>query len=334
MKLTRSKLEQLVEEIVSRSIGPCKQALKDAGLEAKDIDEVVLVGGQTRMPRIQQLVKELFGKEPHQGVNPDEVVAIGAAIQGGVLAGDVKDLLLLDVTPLSLGIETLGGVTTRLIERNTTIPTKKSETFSTASDNQTSVEIRVLQGEREMARDNKPIGVFHLMGIPPAPRGVPQVEVTFDIDANGILNVSAKDLGTGKEQKITITASSGLKKDEIDRWSRTRRRIRTRTASAARRSTRRTVWTRLIYSTDKSFSENKSKLDPAEIGEFESALADARKALESGGTDNMNQAAEHLQQISHKLAEAMYKATPRRARRRDRLRRPGNLGARRTGQGG
>ena len=198
-------------------MGPCKQALKDAGLEPKDIDEVVLVGGQTRMPRIQKLVKDFFGKDPHQGVNPDEVVAIGAAIQGGVLAGDVKDLLLLDVTPLSLGIETLGGVTTKLIERNTTIPTKKSEVFSTAGDNQTSVEIKVLQGEREMARDNKTIGVFHLVGIPPAPRGMPQIEVTFDIDANGIMNVSAKDLGTGKEQKITITASSGLNKDEIDR---------------------------------------------------------------------------------------------------------------------
>ncbi len=217
LRLSRAKLEQLVEDILQKSIGPCKQALKDAGLEAKDIDEVVLVGGQTRMPRIQQLVKEFFGKDPHQGVNPDEVVAIGAAIQGGVLAGDVKDLLLLDVTPLSLGIETLGGVTTRLIERNTTIPTKKSETFSTAGDNQTSVEIKVLQGEREMARDNKTIGVFHLVGIPSAPRGVPQIEVTFDIDANGIMNVSAKDLGTGKEQKITITASSGLAKDEIER---------------------------------------------------------------------------------------------------------------------
>ncbi len=217
LKLTRSRLEQLVEDIVNRSTAPCRQALKDAGVEPKDIDEVVLVGGQTRMPRIQQLVKELFGKEPHQGVNPDEVVAVGAAIQGGVLAGDVKDLLLLDVTPLSLGIETLGGVMTKLIERNTTIPTKKTEVFSTASDNQTSVEIKVLQGEREMARDNKLLGVFHLIRIPPAPRGMPQVEVTFDIDANGILNVSAKDLGTGKEQKITITASSGLSKDEIDR---------------------------------------------------------------------------------------------------------------------
>ncbi len=308
LRLSRSKLEQLVEEIVMRSMGPCKQALKDAGLESKDIDEVVLVGGQTRMPRIQQLVKELFGKEPHQGVNPDEVVAIGAAIQGGVLAGDVKDLLLLDVTPLSLGIETLGGVTTRLIERNTTIPTKKSEVFSTAADSQTSVEIRVLQGEREMARDNKTIGVFHLVGIPSAPRGVPQIEVTFDIDANGILNVFAKDLGTGKEQKITITASSGLNKDEIDRMVK-----EAQSHSDEDRKRREEIEARnrldgLIYSSEKSFQENKAKLDPGETSNFESVLADARKALEAGGTENMNQAGERLQQASHKLAEAMYKA--------------------------
>jgi molecular chaperone DnaK len=307
LRLTRAKLEQLVEDIVTRSIGPCKQAMKDAGVEPKDIDEVVLVGGQTRMPRIQQIVKELFGKDPHQGVNPDEVVAIGAAIQGGVLAGDVKDLLLLDVTPLSLGIETLGGVTTRLIERNTTIPTKKSETFSTASDNQTSVEIRVLQGEREMARDNKAIGVFHLVGLPPAPRGVPQIEVAFDIDANGIMNVSAKDLGTGKEQKITITASSGLNKDEIDRM------VKDASAhSEEDRKRREEIEARnrldsLIYSTEKSFGENRSKLDAGEISNFESALADAKKALEAGGTENLNQAADRLQQASHKLAEAMYR---------------------------
>ena len=308
MKLSRAKFEQLVEDIIGRSAGPCKQALKDAGLEAKDIDEVVLVGGQTRMPRIQQLVKELFGKDPHQGVNPDEVVAVGAAIQGGVLAGDVKDLLLLDVTPLSLGIETLGGVTTKLIERNTTIPTKKSETFSTASDNQTSVEIRVLQGEREMARDNKPIGVFHLMGIPPAPRGVPQVEVTFDIDANGILNVSAKDLGTGKEQKITITASSGLNKDEIDKMVRDAQSHSDEDKKRREEIEAKNRLDSLIYSSEKSFAENKSKLDPGEISQFESAVADAKKALEAGGTDAMNQAAERLQQAAHKLAEAMYRS--------------------------
>ncbi|HKD19340.1 MAG TPA: molecular chaperone DnaK [Thermoanaerobaculia bacterium] len=306
LKLTRSKLEQLVEDILNKSIGPCKQAMKDAGVEPKDIDEVVLVGGQTRMPRIQKIVKDLFGKDPHQGVNPDEVVAVGAAIQGGVLAGDVKDLLLLDVTPLSLGIETLGGVTTRLIERNTTIPTKKSEVFSTASDNQTSVEIKVLQGEREMARDNKTIGVFHLVGIPPAPRGMPQVEVSFDIDANGIMNVSAKDLGTGKEQKITITASSGLSKDEIDRMvkdaashSEEDRKRREEIEAKNRLDS-------LIYSTEKSFNENKGKLSPADVSNFETALAEAKKALEAGGAERMNSAAETLQQASHKVAEAMY----------------------------
>ncbi|HTY42436.1 MAG TPA: molecular chaperone DnaK [Thermoanaerobaculia bacterium] len=308
LKLTRSKLEQLVEDIIQKSVGPCRQAMKDAGVEPKDIDEVVLVGGQTRMPRIQKLVKELFGKDPHQGVNPDEVVAIGAAIQGGVLAGDVKDLLLLDVTPLSLGIETLGGVTTRLIERNTTIPTKKSEVFSTASDNQTSVEIKVLQGEREMARDNKTIGVFHLIGIPAAPRGVPQVEVTFDIDANGILNVFAKDLGTGKEQKITITASSGLAKDEIDKMVRD-----AQSHSEEDRKRREEIEAKnrldsLIYASEKSFQENKAKLSPADVSTFETALAEAKKALETGGTEAMNAAGERLQQSSHALAEAMYKS--------------------------
>src|SRR4029450_45387 len=220
MKLTRAKFEQLVEDLLQRTVGPTKQALTDAGVQPSKIDEVVLVGGSTRIPRVQQIVKDLFSKEPHKGVNPDEVVAIGAAVQAGVLAGDVKDLLLLDVTPLSLGIETLGGVLTTLIPRNTTIPTRKSEIFSTASDNQTSVEVHVLQGERSMARDNRTLGKFHLVGLPPAPRGVPQIEVTFDIDANGIVNVSAKDLGTGKEQKITITASSGLSKDEVERMMR------------------------------------------------------------------------------------------------------------------
>src|SRR6202022_1273507 len=307
LKLNRSKLEQMIEDLISRSLPPCKEALKDAGVEPKDIDEVVLVGGQTRMPRIQQLVKELFGKDPHQGVNPDEVVAIGAAIQGGVLAGDVKDLLLLDVTPLSLGIETLGGVTTKLIERNTTIPTKKSEVFSTAADNQTSVEIRVLQGEREMARDNKPIGVFHLVGIPPAPRGVPQIEVTFDIDANGILNVSAKDMGTGKEQKITITASSGLKKDEIDRMVKDAQSHSDEDRQRREEIEGKNRLDSLIYSTEKSYNENKAKLDPGEVSNFESALADAKKALESGNAANMNAAAERLQQASHKIAEAMYR---------------------------
>ena len=307
--LTRSKLEQLVEDIVNRSIAPCRQALKDAGVEPKDIDEVVLVGGQTRMPKIQQLVKELFGKEPHQGVNPDEVVAVGAAIQGGVLAGDVKDLLLLDVTPLSLGIETLGGVMTKLIERNTTIPTKKTEVFSTAADNQTSVEIKVLQGEREMARDNKLLGVFHLIGLPPAPRGMPQIEVTFDIDANGILNVSAKDLGTGKEQKITITASSGLNKDEIDKMVADAEKHAEEDRKRREEIEARNRLDSLVYSTEKTFNENREKLDAAEASSFESAIADAKKALESNDAEMMNRTAERLQQASHRLAEAIYKGT-------------------------
>ena len=245
MTLTRAKLESLVMDLIERTAEPCRQAMKDAGVTAKQIDEVILVGGQTRMPKVQELVRELFGREPHKGVNPDEVVAVGAAVQAAILAGEVKDVVLLDVTPLSLGIETLGGVMTRLIERNTTIPTKKSEVFTTAADSQTSVEVHVLQGERPMARDNRTLGKFHLVGIPPAPRGVPQVEVTFDIDANGILNVSAKDRATGKEQAITITASSGLDEGRHRaRWSGTPRPTPRRTSSAARRSRSRTRRTR------------------------------------------------------------------------------------------
>jgi molecular chaperone DnaK len=307
LKLTRAKLEQLAEDIVKRSVGPCKQALKDAGLEAKDIDEVVLVGGQTRMPAIQQLVKEVFGKEPHKGVNPDEVVAIGAAIQAGVLGGDVKDLLLLDVTPLSLGIETLGGVTTRLIERNTTIPTRKSEVFSTAADNQTSVEVHVLQGEREMARDNRTLGRFHLVGIPPAPRGMPQVEVTFDIDANGILNVSAKDLGTGKEQKITISAQGGLADQDIKKMVTDAESHAAEDKERRRKVEARNRLDQVIYATEKTYEENKEKLAADIKGDLESALADAKKALESDDMAQMEQAAERLTQASHKLAEAMYR---------------------------
>jgi molecular chaperone DnaK len=306
IRLSRSMLEQLVDDIIKRSTEPCKQALKDAGLDAKDIDEVVLVGGQIRMPAIQKLVTEVFGKEPHRGVNPDEVVAVGAAIQGGVLAGDVKDVLLLDVTPLSLGIETLGGVFTRLIERNTTIPTRKSEIFSTAADSQTSVEVHVLQGEREMARDNRTLGRFHLVGIPPAPRGIPQIEVTFDIDANGIVNVSAKDLGTGKEQKITITASSGLGDGEIDRMVKEAEEHgdedkRRREAVEARNRL-----DSLVYTTEKTFEEHKEKLGAAEKGELEQALSDAKKALDGDDVATIEQAAQRLTQASHKLAETMY----------------------------
>jgi molecular chaperone DnaK len=308
LKLTRSKLEQLVEDIVARSIAPCRQAIKDAGVEPKDIDEVVLVGGQTRMPRIQQLVKELFGKEPHKGVNPDEVVAVGAAIQGGVLAGDVKDLLLLDVTPLSLGIETLGGVCTRLIERNTTIPTKKSEIFSTASDSQTSVEIKVLQGEREMARDNKLLGVFHLVGIPAAPRGMPQIEVTFDIDANGILNVFAKDLGTGKEQKITITASSGLSKADIDQMVKDAQSHADEDKKRREEIEARNQLDSLVYSTEKTLSEHRSKLADSDASAIDAALTEARSAIESGDLARMKGARETLEKSSHSLAEAIYKS--------------------------
>jgi molecular chaperone DnaK len=309
IRLTRSKLEQLVDDLIQRSVPPCKQAIKDASLEAKDIDEVVLVGGQTRMPAIQKQVRDLFGKEPHKGVNPDEVVAIGAAIQGGVLRGDVKDVVLLDVTPLSLGIETLGGVATKLIERNTTIPTRKSETFSTAADSQTSVEVHVLQGEREMARDNRTLGRFHLVGIPPAPRGMPQIEVTFDIDANGIVHVSAKDMGTGKEQKITISASSGLDEKEIERMVRDASEHSEEDKKRRAQVEARNRLDSLVYSTEKTYQEQKEKLGPAEKGEVEEALAAAKKALEGDDAGELERAAERLTTASHKIAEAVYRQT-------------------------
>ena len=307
MKLTRAKFESLVEDLLQKSVGPCKQALSDAGVALKDIDEVVLVGGSTRIPRVQAIVKELFGREPHKGVNPDEVVAIGAAVQAGVLSGEVKDLLLLDVTPLSLGIETLGGVMTTLIPRNTTIPSKKSEVFSTAADGQTSVEVHVMQGERPMARDNRTLGKFHLDGIPPAPRGVPQVEVTFDIDANGIVNVQAKDKGTGKEQKITITASSGLNKDEVDRM------MRDAEAHAADDKTRREeVETRnradqAVYAAEKFAKESGDKLEPADRLALESATNDLKKALESNEAKAINRTLEALMQAQQKAAENLYR---------------------------
>jgi molecular chaperone DnaK len=310
MKLTRAKFEQMVEDILQRTIAPCKQALTDAGLKASDIDEVVLVGGSIRIPRVQQIVRELFGREPHKGVNPDEVVAIGAAVQAGVLAGDVKDLLLLDVTPLSLGIETLGGVFTKLIERNTTIPTRKTETFSTAADNQTSVEIHVLQGERAMAKDNRTLGKFHLVGIPPAPRGVPQIEVTFDIDANGIVNVSAKDLATNKEQKITITASSGMSKEEIDRMTRDSEAHAAEDQKYRELVEAKNKLDNLVYNTDKILRENRDKISESDATSLDTALASARKTLEtSSESAELNSAFDELTRASHRLAEAMYQKT-------------------------
>jgi molecular chaperone DnaK len=308
LKLTRSKLEQLIEDIIQKSVVPCKKAMADAKVTAKDIDEVVLVGGQTRMPRIQQVVKELFGKEPHKGVNPDEVVAIGAAIQGGVLAGDVKDVLLLDVTPLSLGIETLGGVMTKLIERNTTIPTRKSEIFSTAADNQTSVEIHALQGEREMARDNRTLGKFHLVGIPPAPRGVPQIEVTFDIDANGIVSVSAKDMATGKEQQITITASSGLSKEEVEKMVSDAESHADDDKKKKEEIEARNQLDTMIYTTEKTLNENRDKIKDEDAASVEEALKKAREELDSGDASRIRGAVETLTKESHRIAEVMYNA--------------------------
>jgi molecular chaperone DnaK len=308
LQLTRAKLEQLIEAVIQRAVPPCEQALKDAGLSAEQVDEVVLVGGMTRMPAIQKLVADFFGKEPHKGVNPDEVVAVGAAVQGGVLAGDVKDVLLLDVTPLSLGIETLGGVFTKLIERNTTIPTRKSEVFSTAADNQTSVEVHVLQGEREMAKDNRTLGRFHLVGIPPAPRGMPQIEVTFDIDANGIVNVSAKDLGTGKEQKITITASSGLAEDDIQRMVSDAESHAEEDKERRKKVETRNTLDSLVYQTEKVYEENKEKLSADVKGGIEEALAAGRKALEGDDAAAMEAAVGQIQQASHKMAEAMYQS--------------------------
>jgi molecular chaperone DnaK len=309
VKLTRARLEQMVADILDRASGPCRQALSDASATPAQIDEVVLVGGSTRMPKVQQQVRDLFAKEPNKSVNPDEVVAVGAAVQGGVLGGEVKDVLLLDVTPLSLGIETLGGVFTRLIERNTTIPTRKSEIFSTASDSQTSVEIKVYQGERSMAADNKMLGVFQLVGIPPAPRGIPQVEVTFDIDANGILNVTAKDKATNNEQKITITSSSGLSKDEVEKMARD-----AESHSSDDRKKKEEIESRnradaMVYNIEKMLKEHRDKVSADDAKAVDEALAETKKAMSEGGIDHINQATSKLETASHKLAEAMYKSS-------------------------
>jgi molecular chaperone DnaK len=308
-KLTRARFEQMIADILERTIGPCKQALSDAGLSPDKIDEVVLVGGSTRIPKVLELVRNFFGKEPNKTVNPDEVVAVGAAVQGGVLGGEVKDVLLLDVTPLSLGIETLGGVFTKLIERNTTIPTKRSEVFSTAADNQTSVEIKVFQGERSMARDNRLLGVFQLVGIPPAPRGIPQIEVIFDLDANGILNVAAKDRATNNEQRITITSSSGLSKEEVEKMARD---AESHAADDRKRKEEIEVRNKLdqmVYSTEKTLKEHRDKITADDAKAVEEALEAAKKSIASGSLEEMNAALDKLNSSSHKLAEAMYKAS-------------------------
>jgi molecular chaperone DnaK len=306
MKLTRAKFEQLVEDLLQKTVGPTRQALSDAGIDTTKIDEVVLVGGSTRIPKVQQIVKDLFGRDPHKGVNPDEVVAIGAAVQAGVLAGDVKDLLLLDVTPLSLGIETMGGVMTTLIPRNTTIPTRKSEIFSTAADNQTSVEVHVLQGERSLARDNRTLGKFHLIGLPPAPRGVPQIEVTFDIDANGIANVQAKDLGTGKEQKITITASSGLTKDEVDRMM---KEAESHASEDKKRRDEIEVRNRAdqaVYGAERFVKDTGEKLSADDRQAIEKASEALKKAIDGGNPDAITRALDDLTQAQHKAASSLY----------------------------
>ena len=313
VKLTRAKLESMIGDLVERTLAPCRKALEDAGKSARDIDQVVLVGGSTRVPLVQQKVKELFGKEPHKGVNPDEVVAMGAAVQAGVLSGDVKDMLLLDVTPLSLGVETLGNVMTPMIPRNTTIPAKKTEVYSTAADHQTSVEIHVLQGERQMAKDNRTLGRFHLEGIMPAPRGVPQIEVTFDIDANGIVNVSAKDMATGKEQQITITASSGLNDADIDRMVKEAEQHKDEDERRRKEIEARNRAEQLAYATERTLNENRETLPLADVSTIEKAIADLKAAIESNDAERIERETETLTRASHKMAEAMYQQTGSRA---------------------